>query len=653
MPQALSLGNGRLQVNLDDRLQVRDVHYPHVGEENHSQYGCPHRIGVWIDGQFSWLNDAQWQISVGYESDTQVGHSSAENTTLGLRLEFTDFVHTTKDVLGRRIKIFNSRNHERQVRIFFAYDLYLYGSKLRDTAVWEPDWNAIVHYRNHRYFLIDGQWDDGSGMAEFSVGKSNYEGREGTWRDAEDGHLSGNQVEQGSVDTVAGFFATIPAGSLRTLDHSVIAGKKYTDVRDTREWVRQQSFSRLIAHTRDYWRHWLGQSPETLPGIGPRLMELWKRSLLVLRTQIDDGGAIIASTDSDIMKFNRDSYAYCWMRDGAFVALTMARLGYSHVVLKFLKFSRECLTPEGFVLNKYTASGAVGSCWHPKMLHGHRLHAIQVDESALLPVVLAELCRDGRQIEMAQEFFHDLVLPIGEFLCRFRDPETGLPRPSFDPWEEHAGVWTYTCATVIAGLRSAADIAEWSGHAHSARRFRTVADEIADATRKNLWSEENHRFLKGLKLTADGLVADATVDATLSQLWELGALDQHNERVVMTMQAIENHLPLETGGIARYTGDGYHRQPYFPENAPGNAWLISTLWLANWQIERATTRGQLRRPRKLIDWCCEQASSAGLLPEQVDAVSGAPLSVAPLTWSHSTFLDTVRQYSKKYTQLEK
>ena len=72
-----------------------------------------------------------------------------------------------------------------------------------------------------------------------------------------------------SGGVVAGFFGTIPAGSLRTLDHSVIAGKKYTDVRDTREWVRQQSFSRLIAHTRDYWRHWLGQSPETLPGIGP------------------------------------------------------------------------------------------------------------------------------------------------------------------------------------------------------------------------------------------------------------------------------------------------------------------------------------------------------------------------------------------------
>ena len=44
------------------------------------------------------------------------------------------------------------------------------------------------------------------------------------------------------------------------------------------------------------------------------------RSLLVLRTQIDNGGAIVAANDSDIMQFSRDTYSYVWPRDGALVA---------------------------------------------------------------------------------------------------------------------------------------------------------------------------------------------------------------------------------------------------------------------------------------------------------------------------------------------
>jgi hypothetical protein len=37
------------------------------------------------------------------------------------------------------------------------------------------------------------------------------------------------------------------------------------------------------------------------------VVELYERSLSVLRTQIDSG-AVIASTDSTILKFDRDTY---------------------------------------------------------------------------------------------------------------------------------------------------------------------------------------------------------------------------------------------------------------------------------------------------------------------------------------------------------
>jgi GH15 family glucan-1,4-alpha-glucosidase len=43
-----------LLVTFDDKYQIRDVYFPHVGQENHTE-GFPFRFGVWADGEFSWI----------------------------------------------------------------------------------------------------------------------------------------------------------------------------------------------------------------------------------------------------------------------------------------------------------------------------------------------------------------------------------------------------------------------------------------------------------------------------------------------------------------------------------------------------------------------------------------------------------------------
>jgi GH15 family glucan-1,4-alpha-glucosidase len=56
MPRDIPVGNGSLLVNFDDRYQLRDLYWPHVGQENHTD-GHPFRFGVWVDGQFRWVSD--------------------------------------------------------------------------------------------------------------------------------------------------------------------------------------------------------------------------------------------------------------------------------------------------------------------------------------------------------------------------------------------------------------------------------------------------------------------------------------------------------------------------------------------------------------------------------------------------------------------
>jgi glucoamylase len=54
MPRDLPVGNGHLLVAFDKEHRIRDFYFPHVGQENHAGRE-PFRLGVWIDGRFSWV----------------------------------------------------------------------------------------------------------------------------------------------------------------------------------------------------------------------------------------------------------------------------------------------------------------------------------------------------------------------------------------------------------------------------------------------------------------------------------------------------------------------------------------------------------------------------------------------------------------------
>lgn len=657
MPQSLVVGNGNMLVNFDDNLQMRDFYYPHVGEENHTAFQKMHRTGVWVDGQFSWLFDPAWQIDVRYHDNTLVGNSTAYNSHLGLTLRFEDFVYTTHDVTFRKITVRNDSEREREIRIFCAFDFYLYGDKMQDTAQYEPDLHAILHYRKERYLLVNGRWNcSNKGFDQFSIGKSEYYGREGTWKDCEDGHLHGNPIEQGSVDSAVGFHEQFKSGEEKVLYVWIAAGKNYQEILKNNGRVFELGPDKIFDHTFHYWCEWATKEKFLLTGLREDVRMLFHRSLLLIRSQIDNGGAVIASSDSDIMQFNKDNYSYIWPRDGAFVSMALSRANCGEVVRNFLFFCEKIIEDDGYVFTKYTPTGSVGSSWHPKMKNGEIQLPIQEDAPALILVALRDYYNDSRYTETVQKLFNSVVLRIGRFLMKFRDPSTGLPLASYDLWEEYRGVFPYTASTVYAGLRAAGDLSKSTGHSEHADEFYAAAEDIRQSIVEHLYSEDDQRFYKKV-VVKDGKIIerDNTIDASLAFVWDMGVLPADDPRVVSTMEAIERALWCQTdiGGIVRYTGDNYQRTPgrAYTENIPGNPWIITTLWLANWHIERAKNIDSLERPKKLIEWCLDRQNAAGILPEQTDPFDNRPLSVAPLTWSHSTFVDTCLRWSQKRSDI--
>ncbi|CDN44904.1 MULTISPECIES: glycoside hydrolase family 15 protein [Paenibacillus] len=651
MARHLVIGNGKMLLNLDHNSYIRDIYYPYVGQLNHvgGQY-C--RLGIWTEGQFSWLEDSAWESKLDYIEDSLVTNVNARHGGLQTELQMNDGIHQRECIYLKRVVIRNLSDREREYRLFFHQDLMIDGSEVGDTAAYYPDNHTLFHYKRSSYFMFNGFSDEG-GMTQYSTGIKRFHSAEGTWRDAEDGTLMGNAIAQGSVDSTISFRTVVPAGGEKTVYYWMSIGKSLEEVKELNQYVQENHPEKLLSRIVIYWNHWLGRAERDLGDLPPEVARMFRLSLLMVRTQTDERGAIIAANDTDILQYNRDHYSYMWPRDGALVADAMSLAGYQSVIAPFFHFCSQALTPEGYLYHKFNPDGTVGSSWHPYMVQGTKRLPIQEDETAL---VLFALWRDYKRhqvIELPQSLYSSLIRKSAAFLSSYMEHSMSLPKPSYDLWEERYGIWTYTTASVYGGLMAASFFTELFGDYERSDHYRRTAEEIKQGMLTHLWDEDSGRFARGLVQKDGRWVKDMTLESSLFAVLEFGVLPATDHRVIGTMQAIREGLAVRTevGGIARYTNDYYFQQSGEIDRVPGNPWIICTLWVANFEIESATSLAELEAPRRTLEWVVRQSLESGVLPEQLNPYDGSPLSVAPLTWSHATFVQSVSKYAAKYKEL--
>jgi GH15 family glucan-1,4-alpha-glucosidase len=651
MPRHYVIGNGQFLINLDQHSSIRDIYYPYVGQLNHvGGYQC--RVGMWADGQFAWLSDPEWQKRDAYEEDSLVTDMDAVHERLGIALTINDGVHQREALYLKRITIRNRWDTEREIRFFFQQDMMINETEVGDTAAYYPSNNTVFHYKKDRYFMFNG-FTGTEGIFQYTTGVKRFQGAEGTWRDAEDGVLSGNAISQGSVDSTISFKLSVPPNGEAVLYYWMSAGKTLEEVKKLDKYVKDNHPDKLLDRVKIYWQRWVNKSERFYADLGPEISKLFKHSLLIVRTQMDANGAIVAANDTDILHHNRDHYSYMWPRDGALVAYSMSMAGYSGMVSPFFKFCSDALTPDGFLHHKYNPDGTVGSSWHPYIYEGHTRLPIQEDETALVLFALWQDFAKHGNIELPQSLFRTLIRRSARFLAAFIEPELGLPKPSYDLWEERYGIFTFTSSAVYGGLVAAANFCVLFGDDDRSHRFIQAAENIKSAMLEHLWDEELGRFVRGLYLEDGRWEKDTTLESSIYGIFEFGVLPADDPRVVSTMTAIKNGLQAKTdiGGIARYHHDYYFQRTSDIDRVPGNPWIICTLWTAEWEIETAKSIKDLESPRRTLEWVVSHAMSSGILPEQLDPFDGSPVSVAPLTWSHATFILTVVKYVNKYVQL--
>lgn len=655
MARSLTLGNGKFLVCLDNFGYVRDMYYPYVGLENHVS-GHKHRIGISVNDTFSWFDDGSWDISIGYKPETMVGYLVCKNTNLQVTVVMEDIVYNEDNIFLRQVDVYNHSENNIDIKIFFHQVFLISESKKRNTAFYDPTHNSIVHYKGKRVFIVNGRTDTGTAIDDYTVGAYQFEGKEGSFRDAEDLTLSKNAVEHGSVDSVVRFCLSCESKAKARVYYWICAGESLDHAYDLNDLVMRKTPSAMIHSTESYWNAWLNTHNYDTKILPDDQRKLFNTSLFVLRSHTDNEGSIIASADSAMIEYGKDDYSYMWPRDAAFIVVTLAKAGFTEVTKPFFRFCKEVLHDDGYLHHRYRSDKALGSTWHATTSQGQWLKdkilqlPIQEDESASVLFALWHHYKSSKDLEFIEELYKPMIEKIADFLVVFRDQKTGLPLASYDLWEEKIGVSTYTCSSVYGGLMAAARFSELLDKRNHMRKYRDAAEAIKKATIEHLYDEEIRSFVRYAKVVDGKLELDKTVDSSsLFGLWYFGMLDQDNQLFQFTSKAVSVRLknPTEVGGYIRY-----ERDEYFKSTELSNPWFITTLWRAQMKLsKKQVTQEDLRYAEGVFSWVVANMYQSGVLAEQINPFSAKSLSATPLVWSHSVYVETVLLYLEKVKEL--
>ena len=605
---AATIGNGSLLATVSARGELERIFWPNV---DHGQHLGELRVGLDRDGTVLWLDEepCSWQQS--YVEDSSILRTTAQlgDTTV----EITDLVTPAEPVLARAVRA--SASERVVVRIAPSLD----GDDRGGAGYVDPGSGALVFYLRGVALAVDlVASDTAPTLSEANGG--------GPTQDVVVHRAPVEGCISGSLDPAAVVLAAFGA----TPDEAIARLRRPAEV----------GFDVLRSERAAYDREAVALAA---PPVEDGVSELYARSLLVLEQLTDrETGATIAAPEFDPGFEESGGYGFVWPRDMGYIVLSFLAAGRGDLAVPALRWLSREQAPEGLWLQRYWTNGALAPSWG--------LH--QLDETGMVVFAYEAAWRELGDAALDRELWPS-ARAAADFLCGFVDPQTGLPLPSVDLWEQTDGQHSYTAAATYGGLAAAAAMAR--RHEPGLEPgYREAAERVRRAIEEHLWSEEHGRYLRSrwvgrsddlgeeppavfdrpLRYPTRAVRSvdreDARVDSSLLGLaWPFRAVDPSSPRMRATIEAVERHLRGADGGVLRHEDDDY---------AGGtNPWLISTLWLGLAERQAGDPGGL----RESLEYALTRQTSLGLLPEQVTP-DGDPAWVVPLAWSHAMLLLAAR-----------
>lgn len=534
---AVLLANGRLAVELDQFGRVSSLSFPHVGREVQNRHAV-HRLGVWVDGEFSWIDDGSWQVTLRLPQGALVAHTVLKHERLGLVLECDDFVDSKVNVFGRNIHVVNLRTETRQVRLSLhqAFRLYDDGQAI-DTAQYVEASRALLHYRGRRAFAVGLRTFAGRDFDRWTVGRFG-DGLDGAWRDAEDGELAGCPHEYGMTDSVLGCSLRLAALASDRCTYWLAAGTSIKEALGLHEKTRSVGLVRSLARTTDFWHKWLSPSFRAAQKLPLPHRKAFINSLLTLRAHADEHGLIL--TDG--------SAGNCRLHDAAFALWPLIRLGYGNEAAMFFEACQRIFEADGYFAPAYytdSEPAATDAAWsqdRPPM---------RLRDAAAVLFIFCQFATSRVGAERSRQLYQSVAAKVAIFVT--------------DNWDNLAAdddaafVWRLS----RAALEQASELAQQHDDQTNAVRWRTCADDIS------------------LQLAGRG--ADwVTMDAVYAAY--MFGVEGETEQTKQLVSEATRTLAAVDGLFKRRADD--------PDSS-----VVASLWLAQYYIET----GEMARAERIVD----------------------------------------------------
>ncbi|MEI6084660.1 MAG: TIM-barrel domain-containing protein [Verrucomicrobiota bacterium] len=585
----------------------------------------------------------------------------------------SDGIRTNRSVHIKRFLLTNNEATDKSISFYWDANFSVKGDNAYDTMTWE----GVVNGTNYSAMIVAdnvGRLVSGSGCGPNGDGgtaATEYDpAGAGNWSKSNSIYFAtvmklvtnattgagipadGSWRDQ-STDDKEGWIGkkiTIPAGQTVEVDVMTVGSwDTFANATGTHNywgrpmitWFYGNNMADVQDTTATWWSNWVN-SGVTVNFPAPDYNSLFKRSLIMCKLHADPiGGGIIAG-------MHNGAYPFIWPRDGAYAAITFDRVGHTNEAGAFFRWLNTAVRPDepwgaGYFFQKYTTDGK--RVWTNP----------QVDETASIPWAM---------------YYHYLTTGNATFLTNNwglvytsarassetgtnnvsninLDPVTGLIW-SWNIWEDTLDELLYSNASVVRGLRDAADIAEVVGSNSWATTFRARALGI----QTNMVTRINNR-VEPSDISHLGMVYPfevfAPTDALMTNMVEW--LHGRQPSGGFSDNLVETD-PETAGLLRRYNHKvGGEADLYWN----GGPWFLATSWygmyFARWQDSLAG-KSLVDTNKVLLDKLIAKLGPLGLGAEQIavntseQKYPGFWLQTAwPNVWeSHSTLLDQMMMF---------
>ena len=624
---------------MGEKGNILGFFYPRRDGEQHvsDSVAC-----LYTDGRLMWFDSPEWNSEQTVDDGTNIINTHLSHSS-GIDVSIQDIVHNEMPVLIRKYEI-TSKEHLNG-KFYYYSNFQAGGTSRMNSAYFDVNQDMLVHYMHDFYIGVatDPAFD------EWQVGKTNDKGWAKSARtDMEDGKLQKNMEEIGDIDGTLGLDLALMPGESLTITVLIGIASGRQAVCDMTQGVLSHPLSEIIRDSENTTAEWLSKKrPLELsvldldPVIRNDVIRLYDRSLLSLNLMSDPNeGAILAAPEFDPAFEMCGGYGFCWNRDAVEAVLALMKAGYPEYAEKFFAWCKRTQMSDGSWFQRYWLDGTEAPSW------GNFDDSTQIDET-------------GSTLYAIDRYYRELEAPDSvEFLDSIRETvwkgaeylmgrtEHGLHDPCRCLWESEKGMFPYTNAAIYAGLKGAAHMFRESDDSNGSNRaemWSERADRIRGMAIDKLWLKEGY-FSRGIIDNDVRKTVDSSIIGTFVPFNLLSVDDLDEKSMILSMIGhIERALSVPVNGyygIKRYENDNY---------IGGNPWIVTTLWLSQSLLTVAASMEErdneyerlVNRALEYIKWAMRSATSAGILAEQADKITGKAAWARPLSWSCALFIENI------------